>query len=269
MNWAVNAWLYAEEQNIPRNSSKCTPYNSTPTSANELDFLLGVHCLERFGGLRRIAYSNFTIEEDGDLLGKHEINSINNGTCMIYAIPFGNLEDPDADVAQGVLGRIHGDDYLNCGVVVPDNFVGDLHEATGVVGMSVTYCTAVAVAIKNGKTDGVELFPFFESSNVSYQALHNGTVDILAGAKANLEYDMGSADMPGVTFSTPYFYGNETAEEDLTMYTLATREDDFEFSSFVNLVVMSTIKADRDGIGQGTSKNMPLVSGKMAIVNDS
>ncbi|EJK75467.1 hypothetical protein THAOC_02808 [Thalassiosira oceanica] len=156
---------------------------------------------------------------------------------MINTLPFGNLEDQDADVAQ-------------------ENFVGDSREATGVVGMSVTYCTAVAVALMDGKedaVDAVELFPFVESSNVSYQALHNGTVDIHAGAKAKSE-------IPGVTFSTAYFYGNETAEEDLTMYTLATRKDDFKFSSFVNLVVMSTIKADKDGIGREAHRNMPLIS---------
>jgi len=65
----------------------------------------------------------------------------------------------------------------------------------------------------------------------------NGTIDVLAGAKVHKKYDFDSS----YHFSTPYFYGDEAANENLTMYALATLEEDTLFSSFVNAIVIATI----------------------------
>ena len=47
---------------------------------------------------------------------------------------------------------------------------------------------------------------------------------------------------------------------DVSFSSLATREDDAPFTSFVNCVVLGTIYADGNGITKEFSKDMPLMS---------
>ena len=75
-----------------------------------------------------------------------------------------------------------------------------------------------------------------------------------------MQYDLGGPDVPGVYFTAPYLYGGETASEGVTMVTMATREDDEMFCSFVNLVVLAPSHAQVHGISQQHSDDMPLVS---------
>ena len=92
------------------------------------------------------------------------------------------------------------------------------------------------------------------------EALNYGTVDVVAGAKAHMQYDLGGPGVPGVYFPTPYLYGNETSSEGVTMVTMATREDDEMFCSFVNLVALVPSRAQVNGANQQRSNDIPLVS---------
>jgi len=111
----------------------------------------------------------------------------------------------------------------------------------------------------NGDVESIELLPYSGESD-AVEALNNGKVDVVAGAKAQIQYDLGGPSIPGVYFTTPYLYGNETAREGVTMITMATREDDEMFCSFVNLVVLAPTNAQVMGINQQRSDDMPLVS---------
>ena len=68
-----------------------------------------------------------------------------------------------------------------------------------------------------------------------------------------------SPSLDGVHFSTPYYYGNEFTNE-VSIYAIATREDDAPFASFVNTVVLATIYAQENDIQRKDSTEMPLVS---------
>jgi len=50
------------------------------------------------------------------------------------------------------------------------------------------------------------------------------------------------------------------ASDDVSSFSLATREDDILFSSFVNCVVLATIHAEEKSITRDRSEEMPLVS---------
>ena len=132
-------------------------------------------------------------------------------------------------------------------------------DAKGAIGVSVSYCTALSAAILNGDIESMRLLPYSGEKD-AFEALNNGTVDVVTGAKAQIKYDLGGPGVPGVFFTTPYLYGNETASEGVTMFTMATREDDEMFCSFVNLVVLAPTHAQVHGINRQRSDAMPLVS---------
>ena len=124
-----------------------------------------------------------------------------------------------------------------------------LEDAKGALGVSVSYCKALSAAILNGDVDRIELWPYSGESD-AIEALNYGTVDVVAGAEAQMQYDLGGPGVPGVYFTTPYLYGSEAASEGVTMVTMATREDDEMFCSFVNLVVLAPSHAQVMGISR-------------------
>ena len=216
------------------------------------DYMLAVYCVGNY-------QSFWDGEEWEEIRGEQEVNLINNGTSMIFPIEFGDLMDPNAGTVQGTLEAIRSKGRLDCGVVVPKDRNVSLVDAKGALGVSASYCKALSAAILNGDVESIELWPYSGESD-AVEALNNGTVDVVTGAKAQMQYDLGGPDVPGVYFTTPYLYGNETASEGVTMVTMATREDDEMFCSFVNLVVLAPSHAQVHGISQQHSDDMPLVS---------
>jgi len=214
-----------------------------------------VYCV---GNYAEIFYS------DNDNRG---MNQINNGTTgMLFATPFGELDtegdNPGVMEVSGTLfDKIRQKRLLNCGVVVPADFDGEIENLRELAGMSVDYCQTVAAALFYGDYERVNLITFPESDNSSYASLDNGTIDVLAGGRVERRHDFGSPpSLGGVQFSTPYFYGNETAGDGVSFFALATRDDDLLFTSFVNCVVLATIYAQEIGIKEKHSKRIPLAS---------
>ena len=248
MSWVVNALFYGEEQNISNNPSLCQPYDSPPAASYEIDYMLAVYCVGNYGFLWKVHDE-----------GRGELNRINDGTSMIIPTRLGELADPNAGTVQGTLAAIRSKGWLDCGVVVPNDLNVSLEDARGALGVSVSYCKALSAAILNGEVGSIKLLPYSGESD-AVEALNNGTVDVVTGAKAQMQYDLGGPGVPGVFFTTPYLYGNETASEGVTMVTMATREDDEMFCSFVNLVVMAPTNAEVHGINKQRSDDMPLVS---------
>jgi len=247
INWVLQARLYGSEQGLMTKISKlCQKYTNFTSHVSELNFMNAVHCVSlRDYGL--------------DGLG---MNRINNGTTgMLYHTPFGkleNIEDTDAGVTPGsLLDNITKNGSLNCGVVISDGF--DMLAAMGF-----DYCRALAAALFSGDHTLVKFTNFtstLDNADSSFAALNSGTIDVLAGGKVERKYDFGTPSSgKGVQFSTPYFYGDETAGEDVSFFSLVTREDDKLFSSFVNCVVLATIYAQvEDIVKKKNSEEMPLL----------
>lgn len=249
VNWMVQALFYGEEQGLMKDPSRCRRYTNLTGRVADLDFMNAVYCVGNYGELAPASSKNL------------DTNHINNGTTgMIYAIPFGTLAN-EANAASKMLSGIRNEGSLNCGVVVPDEITEGNTTSNNMVGMNIDYCLTVAAAILNGDYTAVNLRNFSENDDSSYLALDNGTIDVLSGAKIERKYDFSSSPaLGGFQFSTPYFYGNETVGNAVSFFSLATREDDMLFSSFVNTIVVATIYAHEKKIERVDNKDMPLMA---------
>lgn len=135
---------------------------------------------------------------------------------MLYVTPFGNIYDEnDEDLPNYVrLSTLHDlmDRELHCGVVVQSGCeVGNEMEPDNICGMSVDFCHTLAASIYDGNPNNLNL-TIFQDEARALTALNDGTVDLLSGVKADLKKDFGVNGSGAVTFSMPFFYGNETGE---------------------------------------------------------
>lgn len=79
-------------------------------------------------------------------------------------------------------------------------------------GMGADYCYALSASIFHGDLRRVT-FIKVENEEEGFQALDNGTVDVLAGGKMTLQADVKEAlTGKGFTFSLPYFYGDDETD---------------------------------------------------------
>ncbi|KAL7538406.1 hypothetical protein ACHAXR_011016 [Thalassiosira sp. AJA248-18] len=262
INWVVQALFYGEEHGLAKDPTLCqNSTRETSHNVSDLDFMNAVHCVGNYGEIF-----------DGEM-NNRGMNQINNGTGMLYAIPFGNLNKDNTMNPSKTMTKIMNKGSLNCGVVVPDDFEGNVTvvvpddfegnvtESNKLIGMSVDYCRTLAAALLSGDSKDVNFLTFRESNNTSYIALANETIDVVVGGRVQQKYDFAlSPSLGGFHFSTPYYYGNESAGNDVSSYSMATREDDVLFASFFNCIVMSTFYAQENFIQSERSKEMPLVS---------
>ena len=200
VNWVVQALFFGEEQGLTMDLAHCESYTD-PTVYGILDlvYMNAVYCVGNYGEIF-----------DGDP-NSRGMNQINNGTGMLYAIPFGNL-DKDAIMGQvsgSTLANIRKKGSLNCGLV-------DSHR------MGIEYCHIISAALLNGDPTGVKFVTFDTSKISAYIALANGEIDILVGDPIQRRFDFGiSSASPGFHFSTPYYYGNEAARQVTSMHALS------------------------------------------------
>jgi len=196
--WVVQALFYGEEQGLTKDLDLCRNYTTASVDVRDLIFLNAVYCV---GNYRELAFSS------SDSPSRRGMNSINDGsTGMLYATSFGGLNSEYGIKPSAVLSRIRAEkEKINCGVIVPDEYIGDIETARGLVGMSVDYCRALAAALFKGDFEAVEISTFTEDEHLPFAALSNGTIDVIAGAKVGL-----ANDFAGVHFSPPYYYGNGT-----------------------------------------------------------
>ena len=145
--------------------------------------------------------------------GERGLNQINNETSgMICAVPFGELQH-DNNATGSALLDYRKDGSLNCGAVVPQNFTGNITKSSNnLVGMGADYCRALSAALFNGDPEAVNIITYPENKNISFAALSNGTIDVLAGALIEQKRDCAiGPSSEGFSFSTPYYFGNERA----------------------------------------------------------
>ena len=203
INWVLNALFFGEEQGLSKDLSLCQSYTNTTAKGSELNFMNAVYCVGNYG---EIVF--------GDEIDRG-MNQINDGsTGMHYGRPFGDLNSDDGDnvATDAHLSSIREGGMLHCGVLVPNGFAGDIAESDNLVGMSVDYCRTLAAALFNGNPEEVKFYTFSENAeSSSFAALDNGTIDVLAGARVSKKYEFATSSRSGFHFSTPYYYGNETA----------------------------------------------------------
>jgi len=264
INWVIQALFYGEEKGLTRDPEKCQKQMDYITHPSSLNFLNAVYCV---GNYSQIVF-NGTDTSKG-------MNSINGGDSgMLYAIPFGSLDGTDGSISitkdtllattkqAGSLGNITQSGSLDCGVVILDVRRPEVNitNTDNVPGMSIDYCHALAAGLFNGDYEAVNILQF-SSSDASFNALSNGTIDVLAGARVEFNSDIGrNAKHKGFHFSSAYYFGNESASDDLSVYSMATREGNDLFSSFVNCVVLATMYAEEEDIGKENYKGIPQIS---------
>jgi len=188
-------------------------------------------------------------------LGNRGMNQVNNASSgILYATPFGELETEHRALGASLSDFTGTVGPLHCGVIASNDFDGKM-ETKELVGMSVDYCQTLAAALFGGDYNLANMTFFSESD--AFFALDNGTIDVLAGGRVRKKSDFASPPLRGFQFSTPYYYGNETARDDVSFFALATREDDAVFSSFVKCVVVATLYAQEKKINREDSERMP------------
>jgi hypothetical protein len=207
VNWVVQALFFGERQGIGKNESTCKN-NSNPSALNassdELDFLNAVYCVGNYAEI----YNSSELAE----YRRTVINTINNGTPMLYVIPYGDLNNANEQMFYNLsktFADVRSRNQLNCGLLIQDGYAEDLIGSEALFGMSVSFCQTLASSMLDGNLYGVN-YTTFQDVGSSMLALNNGAIDVLLGVAAHMSYNFGNQTLDGVTFSASYYYGNET-----------------------------------------------------------
>ena len=204
-------------------------------------------------------------------------NFLNNRTTgLLYTLPFGKVYKVGRGPVPGGMLESVAERNLNCGVRLGrPGFAVNINHSDDLEGMDVAFCKAVASAIYKGESGRVN-FVAVESEADGYRKLQEKLVDVLAGFEWTLQNDYREESTgTGYTFSQPYFYGpidnhlryesrspwhseskkgfnvgspihllsSHSLEFDENL-CLVTRQDDPQFSSFVNWIVAATFYAE-------------------------
>ena len=259
VNWVLQSLFYAEAQNVTM---------ETADTFVETGEVFG----EQYTDMFRNALG--AVGNYGEIYDRHlqsisprlKINMLNNGdTGLLYSYPFGSITTiGPGPVEDGVIESIIQRGYLRCGIPLRTSQSGteDTQDTSSDerVELDIEFCKAISASILQRTPDNV----LFESYSPDYngnisQALENGDIDVYAGGQVGMKRDVRG---PGSSFSKPYFYINPR-DDDPTggkAFSLVTKQDDAQWTNFVNWVVMSTIYAEENNIVQTTSNEMPLVN---------
>lgn len=188
-----------------QNSALCQNQSDSVTSVSDLNYFNGVYCLGNYGEIfdKNFNGSNY----------RPSMNEINKGSGMLYSIPFGDSNRVENEVVPGpdpssTFGKIRKRGFINCGVLMQDDFSELVPESANLTAMGVHYCKTLAAGIFNGDPSDSKIWVFNGSDDSSFFALSNRTVDVLVGGKVDMRYDLGdNPTLQSFTFSTPYFYG--------------------------------------------------------------
>jgi hypothetical protein len=208
VNWVAQALFFGERQGITKNSSMCQRTSGTLNlSWPVLNYLNAVYCVGNYAEL----YDGSELAESD----RTAINTINNGTSMLYVIPNGNLRNDNDRTFYSLsetFASIKRRGSLNCGLLVQDGYdEDDVTASERLFGMGVNYCETLVSSMLHGNIDAAN-FIAFQDAEVSLEALNNKTIDVLLGVSADMTRNFGNRGLEGVSFSTPYFYGNQTGK---------------------------------------------------------
>jgi general L-amino acid transport system substrate-binding protein len=207
VDWVVQALFYGERQGITKNATLCeTNTNDLSYEWSDLNFLNAIYCVGSYDEI----YNSSELAQ----YTRTAINTINNGTPMLYIIPYGNLDNANDELfyeMSETFARVKSRNKLNCGLLIPDGYDGNVSVADGLVGMGVSYCQTLASSMLDGNLYGVN-YTRFQYAEMSLAALNNKDVDVLLGVTADMARNFGNGSLDGVVFSTAYYYGNQTGK---------------------------------------------------------
>ena len=244
----LQALLVAEQHNITQSTADLFPKRDLFGPQYENAWRNAIKQVGNYGEL----YSRFL----DDYIPRSSLNLLNNGTGLLYSLPWGDLdadrEDrPLGSIMQSILER----GTVRCGIRLERpgfaNKTGDV-----VLGLEVDLCMAVASGLFGGDTSAVE-FVELENAGEGFVKLAAGDVDVMAGALWSIVNDIKEPNTGiGFAFSQPYFYGFSKEEDN---FALATRQDDNDWASFVYWTVTAMIYAEEQKIYSNASSSMPEV----------
>jgi hypothetical protein len=200
VNWVLQALFYGERNGITKSESDCQrSTNSLAADGKGLNFLNAVYCVGNYGEIYESSqYSEY---------GRTTINTINNGTA------YGDLDNAKGGMFSSfskTFAAIKGRSALKCGLMIQGGYSeDDIALSRGLFGMSMNMCQTLAASMLNGKVGAVEV-AIFQTAESSVAALNGQEIDVLLGVPANKESNFGNETFCGVSFSTSFFFGDET-----------------------------------------------------------
>jgi ABC-type amino acid transport substrate-binding protein len=201
VNYALQALFYGERHGIGKNEEMCDNRTDDLSSNwNELHYLNAVYCVGNYTEI----YSNSQFAD----FTRTAINTINEGTPMLYVIPYGNLDNTHNEMffdLSATFARIKRQTNVNCGILVQESHNGN-STFEGSFGMATDYCQTLASSMLDGNNFAVNYTTFYNEER-SITALKNEEVDVLFGLAAEMTHNFDE-----VAFSTPYYYGNQTGK---------------------------------------------------------
>ena len=276
-NMVVNGLILAEKNGISTDNAQ----EMLPLFANGSELADNIEAREPLAPMLVSLIAEFG--NFGDLYHAHIESQIprngalnrpygkNASTGLLYSIPSGNLlgNGPEPLVNR-TLDIIHQRGHIICGVsstrgpafareVLNNTSFSMLEEessdTTVWVGFDVEFCRALSGSLFLGDKTRV-VFVSLDRIE-SFNALTNGEVDVVAGARITLQANyFESTTRRGYEFSPPYYYDNDTKDA----FAFMTREDDVQWNSFVYWIVMATFFAEEEGITMDTAVDMPVVT---------
>ena len=275
VQWTLNALLAAEVMNITQETAEEFP---TTDLFGPQYRKMSSHAISAVGNFGELYERHFKgalaggrtslVTLSDDVKSKSGLQS-----GLQFAPPFGNLDieevldkDLPSAVVNGTIEAIENRNYLQCAVLVSRPWLNIEDDLAS--GIDVEFCRALTAAMFKGNVSSSQLqIVAVATLEEGFDALNSGNVDVFASTPYTMTNDVKEPSTGmGFTLSPPYFYGRETSEIDgrmvLTGYSLATRQDDSQWSDFVRWAVWSTIHAeeiDVESPGLGASDLLPTV----------
>lgn len=264
--------ILSEAKNISKDNAQdmAALFNDGGNSTGDMDGLAAilVSLVAEFGNYGDLYRDHVSkIPRDEALNRPYEEDAT---TGLLYALPFGDLLGNGPDPQDGgTLNAVLERGFLTCGVRTSRGpaFVREVSRITSNpqqgdvvtsdwLGFDVEFCRALAGSLFVGSIDQV-VFVAFDNSEGSYAALASGEIDLVAGARVTLQASYREPTSGrGYHFSMPYYYDNDTKDG----FALMTRNDDDQWSSFVDWVIIATVYAEEKGITAATATDMPVVT---------
>jgi len=186
--------------------------------------------------------------------------NINGDTGLIYSLPFGGIETDEATVFEhgNTFKKILKRGKLLCGIPKDyEEYEIPFQQARAFKAFHKDFCKALAASVfSNDGADTIEsrleLVGLFPTNQ--FQALSNGTVDVISGGIFSYSVDAS------FSLSLPTFYSTPEVGRRSMSFGLITRQDDPHWSKLAFWIVSSTFHAEENHITKANSNLMPVVT---------
>jgi len=243
INWILQALLAAEEQNITKSNAEAFPNTMVFGEQYKRMFSAAIGEAGNYAELYETHHKHTPREG---------LNLLNNGTTgLVTPFQFGPLVQSKGPlpVSGSTMDTITKRGVLRCGITA-------IGSTDAWKGMDESYCIAIAASLFSGNATSRITYVNRSTPEEGFELLHNRDVDVLAGVPLTLEADVFEPTTNiGYSFSQPFFYPTVQAP-----IAIATREDDPQWTSFVNWIVQCSFFAEEYEMTQRRSNELPAVN---------